>query len=136
MWFLAVAKTSVRFDPGSGLNGVLLDGGGTVDLNGSYNYVTGRGAITTEEDDAGDKANTFDITRGVTHFDGLSIAPSDTFRMHGFTQADIANAFAHTDRAGRTRETLTFSHPDGRSVSFGFSSEYGQMPTMAQVHPA
>ena len=100
------------------------------------NFVTGRGAITTEKDNAGDKANTFDITRGVTHFDGLSIAPSDTFLMHGFTQADIANAFAHIDRAGRTTETLTFSHPGGRSVSFGFSSEYGQVPTMAQVHPA
>ena len=43
---------------------------------------------------------------------------------------------SNVDRAGRTTETLTFSHPGGRTVSFGFGSEYGQMPTMAQFHPA
>ena len=134
VWFLAATEASVFFDPGSGFNGVLLEGGGTVGLNGLYNYVTGRGAITAQENAPDDTANTFDIARAVTHFEGLGIAPGDTFRMHGFTQANIANAFANVDRAGRTSETLTFSHPGGRSVSFG--SEYGQMPTMAQFHPA
>ena len=84
--------------------------GGNVSLNGNWNFVTGSGAIAIDEAGAGDRHNTFDVTTGVTALAVNNTKPTDTFRMHGFTPADISAGLAGAQRFTPTAEFVTFSH--------------------------
>ena len=112
--------------------------GGNVSLNGNWSLVTGSGAIAIDEAGANDRHNTFDVTTGVTALAVNDTKPTDTFRMHGFTQADISAGLAGAQRFTPTAEFVTFSHAasggsPARSLGVLLT---GAFPTAAQFNAA
>ncbi|MBV8613095.1 MAG: hypothetical protein JOY66_04910 [Acetobacteraceae bacterium] len=135
-WVLSGATDNIAFDPGSSFDGVIMSQGGNVSLNGNWNFVTGSGAIAVDEAGAGDRHNAFDVTTGVTALAVNDTKPTDTFRMHGFTQADISAGLAGAQRLAPTAEFVTFSHAasggsPARSLGVLLT---GAFPTAAQFN--
>ena len=135
--FIDKAADIVSFSPGSSYNSIDMEGGGSVILNGSGNTVTGKGALAVVDSNPASNHNVFLLGAGVTSFDGGNIQPSDVFRLAGFTETDIAQAFATKHQVSPQSEFLTFSHPGGATIQMGFTAEYPlALPTQGQFHPA
>jgi hypothetical protein len=131
--FVARGPEQVTLAPGADHDLLILAGGGTALLGGSHTMLTGAGRLAVIDASAGGH-NNFDLTPAVTAFAGAGIQASDSFTLHGFTQADIAAGFEHARQPNPQTELLTIRH-GGRAIDFAFSYGPGsQPPRVAQFH--